>query len=148
MKKGINFKSLVPHLLVILGFAILSWGYMSPVFKGKVLIQTDPLQAAATSHEVADYFKKTGEWSGWTNSTFGGMPTYFIWGRLSKGAVAPIGMFTSQFGQGSYIFFYLLGAYLLLIALECGLWASVLGAVAFAFFRTTSKSLKRGIFLK
>jgi hypothetical protein len=144
MKKGINFKSLVPHLLVILGFAILSWGYMSPVFKGKILIQNDPVQAAATSHEVADYFKKTGEWSGWTNSTFGGMPTYFIWGRLSKGAVAPIGMFTSQFGQGSYIFFYLLGAYLLLIALECGLWASVLGAIAFAFFSYNIQIIEAG----
>lgn len=144
MKKAINLKSLLPHLLVVLGFAVLSWGYMSPVLKGKVLIQNDPVQTAGAAHEVAEYFKQTGEWSGWTNSSFGGMPTYFIWGRLSRGAVAPIGMFTANFGQGGYIFFYLLGAYLLLMSLECGLLASVMGAVAFAFFSYNIQIIEAG----
>jgi hypothetical protein len=144
MKKAINLKSLLPHLLVVLGFAALSWGYMSPVLKGKVLIQNDPVQAAGAAHEVSEYFKQTGEWSGWTNSTFGGMPTYFIWGRLSKGAVAPIGMFTAKFGQGGYIFFYLLGAYLLLMSLECGLTVSLLGAIAFAFFSYNIQLIEAG----
>jgi hypothetical protein len=144
MKKAINLKSLLPHLLVVLGFAVLSWGYMSPVLKGKVLIQNDPVQTAGAAHEVSEYFKQTGEWSGWTNSAFGGMPTYFIWGRLSRGAVAPIGMFTANFGQGGYIFFYLLGAYLLLMSLECGLLASVMGAVAFAFFSYNIQIIEAG----
>ena len=144
MKRQINLKSLLPHLLIVLGFAILSWGYMSPVLKGKVLIQNDPVQAAATSHEVSDYFKKTGEWSGWTNSTFGGMPTYFIWGRLSRGAIAPLGTFINTFGQGGYIFFYLLGAYLLLLALECSLSVSLLGAIAFAFFSYNIQLIEAG----
>jgi hypothetical protein len=144
MKKQINLKSFIPHLLVVLGFAILSWGYMSPVLKGKVLIQNDPVQTAGLSHEVSEYFKQTGEWSGWTNSAFGGMPTYFIAGRLSKGAVAPIAMFTTKFGQGGYIFFYLLGAYLLLMALECGMLASLLGAIAFAFFSYNIQIIEAG----
>ncbi|AXE20754.1 hypothetical protein DR864_24980 [Runella rosea] len=144
MKKQINLKSFLPYLLVISGFAALSWGYMSPVLKGKVLIQSDPVQAAGLSHEVSEFYKKTGEFSYWTNSAFGGMPTYFIAGRLSKGAVAPVGMFTTQFGQGGYIFFYLLGAYLLLLALECGMLASLLGAIAFAFFSYNIQIIEAG----
>lgn len=134
MKKSFNFKALLPHLLVVLGFALLSIVYMSPVLKGKTLIQNDPLQAAAAAREASDFFKQTGEWTGWTNSTFGGMPTYFIWGHHSRGILIPMGSFINQFGQGGYIFFYLLGFYILLLALECGLLTSVLGAIAFAFF--------------
>ncbi|MEZ4904589.1 MAG: hypothetical protein R2822_24000 [Spirosomataceae bacterium] len=144
MKKQINLTSFLPHLLVIIGFAVLSWGYMSPVLKGKALVQNDPMQAAGLAREVSEYYKQTGEVAHWTNRAFGGMPTYFIWGRLSKGAIAPIGVFTSSLGQGSYIFFYLLGAYLLLLALECGLWTSLLGAIAFAFFSYNIQIIEAG----
>lgn len=144
MKKSFNLKALLPHLLVILGFAVLSWGYMSPVLKGKMLIQTDPLQAAAASHEAAEFYKQTGEWTGWTNSTFGGMPTYFIWGHHSKGALIPLGTFVNKFGQGGYIFFYLIGIYILLMALECGLLTSVLGAIGFAFFTYNIQIIEAG----
>ena len=132
-----NFKPLLPHLLVVLGFIVLSVGYMSPVLKGKVLVQNDPMQAAAAAHEAVEYTKKTGEWTGWTNSMFGGMPTYFIGGHYSKGAFFYMGKAVIGFlgsGYANFIFYYLLGMYILLLVLECGLPTSVLGAIAYAFF--------------
>jgi hypothetical protein len=136
MKKYINFRSFLPHLLVVIGFAVLSVGYMSPILNGKELRQSDPRQFIAAQQELRTYTEETGEWTGWTNGIFGGMPTYFIGGDYSKSIFYQIQeilyrLFTLQ---GTYIFLYLLGAYILLISLRAGLWPSVLGAIAYAFF--------------
>ncbi len=136
MKPNLSFKKLLPHLLVIVGFMVLSVAYVSPVLKGKTLKQSDVVQGAGSSHEAMEYMKSTGEWTGWTNALFGGMPTFMVQGGYAKGILVYISQFTNSFlwTYGGMIFFYLLGVYLLLMALECGIWASVLGAVAYAFF--------------
>ncbi len=136
MKKYINFRSLLPHLIVIIGFAALSVGYMSPILNGKEIRQSDPRQFYAAQSELHKFTEETGEWTGWTNSIFGGMPTYFIGGEYTKSIFYQIqGILYRLFTlQGTYIFLYLLGAYILLVSLKSGLWPSVLGAIAYAFF--------------
>ncbi|TAE36838.1 MAG: hypothetical protein EAZ70_10085 [Runella slithyformis] len=137
MKKIFNFKTLWPHLVVVIGFAILSLGYMSPVLKGKTLQQSDPTQFIAQQTEIRSFAAESGgEYSGWTNSVFGGIPTYFIGEDYAQGIFIKIQPYLYYLLglQGSYIFFYLVGAYLLLLALGCGLWPSVLGAIGYGFF--------------
>jgi hypothetical protein len=136
MKKYINFRSFLPHLLVVVGFAVLSVSYMSPILNGKELRQSDPRQFIAAQQELRTYAKETGEWTGWTNGIFGGMPTYFIGGDYSKSIFYEMQGFIYRLlsTQGTYIFLYLLGAYILLISLQAGIWPSILGAIGYAFF--------------
>lgn len=136
MKNKLNFRSFLPHLFVIIGFAILSVGYMSPILSGKTLVQSDPRSFYAAQTELRNFTKQTGEWTGWTNSMFGGMPTYFIGGDYTKSVFFKMQYFIYSLlsVQGTYIFLYLLGMYILLRALRVSLWPSVLGAIGFAFF--------------
>ena len=60
-----KLKSFLPHLFVIIGFMVLSVAYVSPVLKGKVLTQSDAVQGAGYAHEASEYYKATGEWTGW-----------------------------------------------------------------------------------
>ena len=146
MNKFFDFKRLLPHLLVVVGFAVLSLGYMSPVLKGRTLRMSDPTQFRAIQTELRNYKIQTGEYTGWTNSQFGGMPTFLIGGDMANGIFIKIQPFLYNILtlQGSYIFFYLLGAYLLLLALGCGLWSGIIGAIGYAFFSYNLQIIEAG----
>lgn len=137
MAEKFSFKNLLPHLAVVVLFTILSVVYMSPVLSGKVLRQSDTVNGHAAQSEIRKYEKENkGEYIGWTNSMFSGMPTYFIGGDYSKGVFIKLQPFIYNiFGQnGTYLFLYMIGAYILLISLRANLISSFLGSIAYAFF--------------
>jgi len=72
----LNLKKLLPHLLVLIGFVIISLAYFSPVLKGKEIFQSDIKHYIGMSKQQIDFRKTTGDETYWTNSAFGGMPTY------------------------------------------------------------------------
>lgn len=68
-----------PHGLAVLIFLIISAAYFAPLVGGKkVMFQHDIKQALGMAQEVEAHKAATGEQSLWTNSMFGGMPTYQI----------------------------------------------------------------------
>ena len=71
-----SVKSIIKHLLVLLFFALTSLLYFYPVLQGKALFQSDIAQYGGMAKERNDFKALTGEESYWTNSAFGGMPTY------------------------------------------------------------------------
>jgi hypothetical protein len=73
-----NNKAIVASLCIILGFGLLILLYFKPIFDGKTLQQHDVLQWQGMAKESMDYEEQTGETQLWTNSMFGGMPTYLI----------------------------------------------------------------------
>ena len=81
----IDFKSQVlPHVLAVLFFLVLTVAYVSPIFlDNKSLYQNDILQSKGGSREIEQYREKTGEEPLWTNSMFSGMPAYLIATRYS-----------------------------------------------------------------
>ena len=70
-------KTVLPHVVAIIVFLIISIVYFSPFLEGKKLIQGDYVHFQGMSKEIMD-FEKEGVESQWTNSMFGGMPTYLI----------------------------------------------------------------------
>jgi hypothetical protein len=73
-----DIKALAPYLLPILLIVVVNIVYFLPQFEGKVVRQGDIIQYKGMSKEATDYYEKTGEVALWTNSMFGGMPTYQI----------------------------------------------------------------------
>lgn len=60
-------------------FAVLSFAYFFPAdIENRILFQHDTAAGAGAGQEATQYREETGEYTRWTNSLFGGMPTYQI----------------------------------------------------------------------
>ena len=72
-------KKFLPDLIAILAFIILSFAYFFPaVIEDRVLFQHDSVAGVGAGQEAKEFHERTGETTRWTNSLFGGMPTYQI----------------------------------------------------------------------
>lgn len=146
MKNLFSWQRTWPHLIAIVGFAILSLLYASPVLNGKRLNQYDDVQARSAAREVVQYHEQTGEWSAWTNSMFGGMPAYLIAGDYPTSISTKLGRFmTNTLPMPASLFFLtMLSAYILFLVLGSNLWFAASGAVAYAFGSYLTTSLEAG----
>jgi len=77
--KNINWKKLLPHIIAVVSFLVISALFCKPALEGKVLYQHDIVQYEGSSKDIANYVQKHGEAPLWTNGMFSGMPTYQIW---------------------------------------------------------------------
>ena len=90
--KKINFTAdVLPHLIAVAVFLIITVFFFSPVFfENKALQQYDIQQFVGSSKAIADFREETGKEALWTNSMFSGMPAYLIsvqWGNQVIGSV-------------------------------------------------------------
>lgn len=140
-------KKALPDFLFVLGFALVTLIYCSPVLDNKMLIPNDPVQSYALAKESMDFKDKFGEVAWWTNSAFGGMPTYFISSSFPNGLFSYIRPFTRPM-PGNFaandIFLMLIGAYILLIAFQKNRWVASLGAFGYTFCTLTLLFLEAG----
>jgi hypothetical protein len=146
MKNLISWHRIWPHLVAIIGFIILSVSYVSPVLQGKKLDMHDDKQAKAAAREIVTYHEKTGEWSSWTNSMFGGMPAYMIAADYPTSISTKIGQGINKIlpAPANYILIALVSSYFLFLVLGMGGWLSALGAIGFAFASFNLISLEAG----
>ena len=107
-----NIKKLFPHLLVLVGFIIISLAYFSPVLKGKEIFQSDIKHYIGMSKQQNDFSANTGEETYWTNSAFGGMPTYQIGAKYPHNYIKKLDL-TLRFlpRPADYLFLYFIGFY-------------------------------------
>lgn len=129
-------KTIAPHLGIILIMIFMALIYMSPVIQKKDIYQNDITQAKGMSRELVEFEETTGEESQWTNSAFGGMPSYQIKTGKSNNIFYYLLRVSKLFLPGNTaapLFLYLLGFYILLISLKFNKWLALAGAVAFAF---------------
>jgi hypothetical protein len=121
-----------PHALAILGFVLISLIYFYPVLQGKQIFQSDIAQYTGMAKEQNDFRASDHTEPYWTNSAFGGMPTYQL------GAKYPhdyIGMIDDALRflprPADYLFLYFLGFYGLLLVLKIDPLKAFFGALAF-----------------
>lgn len=129
-----NFKQYLPHLAAIAGFTIIVLVYFYPVLQGKTLFQPDIVQYMGMSKELRDYRQTANEETYWTNSAFGGMPTYQTGAQYPNNFIKKLDL-TIRFlpRPADYVFLYLFGFYILLIALKIKPLQAFFGALAFGF---------------
>jgi hypothetical protein len=135
MKKLFKWKELLPYLIAILCFYLVTLVYFSPILEGKRLEQSDIKNSIGASKEIMDHREKYGEEPYWTNSMFGGMPAYLISTKYTSDFLANAGKVFFGFlpiPAGTF-FLYMIGFFILLMALKVDPWLGILGAIAFAF---------------
>ena len=131
------FKKLLPDLVVILFFTVIAFLYFFPaVTEGRILAQHDAVAGIGSGREMQEYLEKTGERTRWTNSIFGGMPTYQM--APSYDSTNTLGFIQQVYHLFLptyvwYVFVMLLGFYILLRAFDFKVWLASLGAVLWAF---------------
>ncbi|MBU2951973.1 YfhO family protein [Tamlana agarivorans] len=129
-----SFKKFLPHILILLGFVIISLAYFSPVLKGKAIYQNDIVQFIGMSKQQTDFRAKTGEETYWTNSAFGGMPTYQLGAKYPHNYIKKLDLALRFLPRpADYLFLYLLSFYIFLLSLKVDYKLAALGALAFGF---------------
>ncbi|WP_367754432.1 YfhO family protein [Flavobacterium sp. WC2430] len=123
-----------PHALAIVGFLIVSLLYFYPVLQGKQIYQSDIAQYTGMAKEQNDFRASDHIEPYWTNSSFGGMPTYQLGAKYPYdfiGAIDDVLRFLPR--PADYLFLYFLGFYGLLLVLKTDPLKAFFGALAFGF---------------
>lgn len=129
-----SFKAVLPHILVLLGFVFLSLAYFNPVLQGKEIFQSDIVQYIGMAKEQNDFRAETGEEPYWTDSAFGGMPTYQLGAYYPHNYIKKLDFLLRFLPRpADYLFLYFLGFYILLLVLKLDYKLAFLGAIAFGF---------------
>ena len=129
-----TLKKILPHVVVVLGFILLSLTYFNPVLKGQSIFQSDIMQYIGMSKQQSDFREATGDETYWTNSAFGGMPTYQLGAKYPHNYIKKLDLALRFLPRpADYLFLYLLGFYIFLLVLKVDYRLSVLGAIAFGF---------------
>ncbi|WP_194850440.1 YfhO family protein [Nonlabens antarcticus] len=130
----ISFKKIAPHLVVLLIFIITSLAYFYPVLSGKKLYQNDIVQYKGNARQLIETREVTGEEIYWTDSVFGGMPTYQLGARYDYDFIDQLDRAIRFLPRpADYLFLYFLGFYVLMMVLRVDWRLGLLGALAFGF---------------
>lgn len=134
----LNFKRILPDVACVALFVAISFFYfMGATLDGRRLDGHDHSAADGLSVEMNQYREAhDGETPRWTNSIFGGMPTYQI--APSYDSVKPVTFIEKAYhlwlpDYVYYLLISLLGFYILLRAFDFRQWMAALGAIVWAF---------------
>lgn len=137
MKAMKAIQRILPDLVVVALFAVLSFAYFFPAdIEGRILFQHDSKEGVGSGIEARQYQERTGKTTRWTNSIFGGMPTYQM--APSYPSTKPLTFLEKVYHLFLptyvwYVFVLLLGFYLLMRAFDFSVWMAAMGAVLWAF---------------
>ncbi|MBP6650637.1 MAG: hypothetical protein KA281_13830, partial [Bacteroidia bacterium] len=127
-------KKLLPHIIAIVAFLVITFIYFFPLLEGKELKQSDINNWKGMSQEIISFQEKTGEHIYWTNSMFGGMPGYQISAIYGANLIQYIDKAILFLPAPANLFFlFLIGFYFLLITLKVDSRVAMIGSFAFAF---------------
>ncbi|GDX48519.1 hypothetical protein LBMAG25_13370 [Bacteroidota bacterium] len=132
--KGFDFKSLLPYLIAVGVFFIVTLIFFKPmIIDNKIMNQSDIVHYKGISKETQDYRAKYGKEPLWTNSLFSGMPafqvstlyngnlTHYVHSILQLGLPHPSGL----------LFLAFISCFILFIVLGINPILSITGALAF-----------------
>jgi hypothetical protein len=134
--KSLNLKTLMPHLIAVAIFLLVSVIFCKPALEANVVLkQGDVSSWQGMSHQCIQYAEKNGHFPLWATNMFGGMPAYQI---AMQGDWSPIGYFDKIFQLGlpqPFNFFYLacICFYFLCICIGIRPAAAIIGSLAFAY---------------
>jgi len=132
MKKSISY--FFQHFFVTVFFILVALAYFHPVLQGKVIYQHDIAQYTGMAKEQNDFRNNTDTEPYWTNSAFGGMPTYQLGANYPHNYIKQLDRLIRTLPRpADYLFLYFIGFYILLCCLKIDYKLAIVGALAFGF---------------
>lgn len=133
--KKINFTAhVLPHVLAVVVFLVVTIFFFNPLFfENKTLQQYDIQQFRGSSKAIEDFRNETGEEALWTNSMFSGMPAYLVSVQWGNQAIAYLKMVAGLFlpHPVANIFIAFVCYYIMLLAFRIRPYLAIAGAIAF-----------------
>lgn len=127
-----SFNRFIPHLLALAGFVAIALAYFYPVIQGKEIYQSDIVQYIGMAKEQNDFRQTEDAEPYWTNSAFGGMPTYQLGAKYPYNYVKSLDSVLRFLPRpADYLFLYFIGFYILLLSLRIKPLKAFFGALAF-----------------
>ena len=130
-----NFKKILPHIIAVVAFIVVSLVFFSPVMEGKKLFQSDMAQFDGASKELHDYEKASGEGANWANAMFSGMPSYQIAfpqsNNIFNTIAPPLTLWNRSFDAGIF-FIMMLGFYVFMCSMGAKPLISAFSALIYA----------------
>ncbi len=127
-----QIQKLYPHLIAVIGFIVIALVYFYPVLQGKKIYQSDIVQYTAMAKEQNDFRAEENAEPFWTNSAFGGMPTYQMGAKYPNDFIGHLDDALRFFPRpADYLFLYFIGFYILLLVLKTDPLKAFFGALAF-----------------
>ncbi|MCC6817751.1 MAG: hypothetical protein IT245_02525 [Bacteroidia bacterium] len=140
-----------PHAIVVLVFFVVGFLYYKETFNGKIHKEDDVTQGLLKGTELVKYTDKDGEFPGWTNSIFSGMPSTLIKGKPSGNYVKSYNYLT-PFNSTAYpfriLFLSFIGFYLLMNAFKVKPTYGALAAIAYGFATYSISSVEAAHYTK
>jgi hypothetical protein len=139
MEQNNKFSKLIPHLSIIGIILIICVFFNLTAFQGNYLNMHDTYTWLQGSKEARDFYEKTGETTGWTNSMFGGMPQVTTEFQSSGNWFNKISnaftFYTHGLPYNPAVLFALamINFYLLSVAFKWNRWIGLIGALAYAY---------------
>ncbi len=125
-------KKVFNYLIPLIIFVSISILYFSPDMFSKELQQGDITHYIGMSKEAKDFNKSHNEQTMWTNSMFGGMPTYQISATNESNLFLKIDRATRLLKKPAYfIFVAFIGFYVLLLSFKLNWKLATVGALAY-----------------
>ncbi len=128
-------KRSLPYIISIVIMLLVSIMYFYPQFQGKVLQQSDLVNFSWMSQESKEFRETTGEQTLWTNSMFGGMPTYQLGAQEPSNVSKPLyKVMRLGIPRPAGLFFVgALSFFIMMLCFKVNVWVSLITALAFAF---------------
>lgn len=130
-----NLKKILPHIIAVIAFIVVSLVFFSPVMEGKKLFQSDMAQFDGASKELHDYEKASGEGANWANAMFSGMPSYQIAfpqsNNIFNTIAPPLTLWNRSFDAGIF-FIMMLGFYVFMCSMGAKPLISAFSALIYA----------------
>lgn len=124
-------KKALTHFLVLFAGLVITLVYFKPMLDGKVINQGDMAQVHGMRTEVDHYREQFGDNILWTNSMFGGMPTYLLSAPRPNAIVSVNRLYTWYSSAPGILFAAFVGFYILTQILKAN---PILGGImAFAY---------------
>lgn len=128
-------KSAVPHIIAIAAMILVSSVYFYPAWEGKTLQGEDVVGGYGKGREKRDFQQYENETVIWNGSIFSGMPEYVHAQYEGATSLEKVFYLPNRLGlprEVASIFWYMLGFYILLVAIGIPPQLSAGGAMAFA----------------
>jgi len=136
--KNINLKQVLPHVVAVIVFVLLSVFLNKPALEGKAVQQSDVIQWKAMAQQSFEFKEKYGHFPKWTNSMMSGMPTFQIALDSKKPMNIRLQLVQDILTLGFpkpvfYLFIAALCFYILCLVVGVNPWVSILGAIGYAY---------------